>query len=174
MPELPEWEEEQKPTGGPMEVSFREMRPEDMDAIYFLDRSCYGEAHRFTFGGLMGVMLDREVVTLVAEVKEREFSRLGGVLIVRSDPWNHRLYVVALMVHPDYRRLGIGRRLLVWAEHFGQGYQCREMLIPLEEGNPAGEAFLVAAGFSRTDRTETRFARGPDHPLWQRPVAERP
>ena len=121
MPELPEWEEERWPTGGPVELSFREMRPEDMDAIYFLDQNCHGEAHRFTFGGLVSVMLDRDVVTLVAEVKEREFSRLGGALIVRGDLRTHCLYVVALMVHPDYRRLGIGRRLLVWAEHIGQG-----------------------------------------------------
>jgi GNAT superfamily N-acetyltransferase len=151
-----------------VEVRFREFRKGDMDALYFLNQRCYAPERRQRYSRILDTLLDRDVAALVAEEVEEGYSSLIGGLIVQGDPWNRRLFIVSLMVDAPYRRLGIARRLLAWAERLGESFNCAALLVPLEAGNEDGAAFLAAQGFHESDE-ETPFFAGPEEGrLWLR------
>ena len=157
-----------------MELRFREFRKEDMDALYFLDQRCHPPEARSTFSGLLDNLLDRDAAALVAEEMAGEYQRVIGALIVRGDPWNSLLYIVSLMVNEEFRRLGIARRLLAWAEQLAIGFECKALLAPLAEGNEAGEAFLGANGFLPVEGELPPGFAGEGRRLWRREVAHEP
>lgn len=157
-----------------MELRIREFRKGDMDALYFLNQRCHPPERRPRYARILDTLLDRDVAALVAEEVTAELSRLIGGLIVQGDPWNQRLFIVSLLVDADYRRLGIARRLLGWAERLGEGFRCRTLLVPLEAGNADGAAFLAAQGFHESEEAEPFFSGPAQGRLWVREVEAAP
>ncbi len=151
-----------------MEVRIREFRKEDMDALYFLNQRCYPPGHRLPYARLLDMLLDRDAAALVAEELGEHQSRLIGALIVQGDPWNATLYIISLMVDGQWRRVGIARRLLGWAERLGEGFNCSTLLVPLESGNPEGKAFLNAGGFVESEAHDPFFAKREDGNIWRK------
>ncbi len=151
-----------------MEVRIREFRKEDMDALYFLNQRCYPPGRRLRYARLLETLLDRDVAALVAEELGEHDSRLIGALIVQGDPWNATLYIISLMVDGQWRRVGIARRLLGWAERLGVGFNCTSLLVPLESNNPEGKAFLSAEGFVESEAHDPFFAKPEEGRLWHR------
>ena len=151
-----------------VELRIREFRKGDMDALFFLNERCLAPTRRATYRELLDTLLDRDVGSLVAEEVAEGYSRLVAGLVVQGDPWNSRLFILALMVDAEYRRLGIARRLLAWAERFGRGFNCTSLLLPLEAGNAEGQAFLAAAGFHESDEHAPFFSEPSQGTLWSR------
>ena len=131
-----------------MELRIREFQKQDMDAIYFLDQEAYPEAQRSSYSALLDALLDRDSAALVAEEIEEGHTRIIGAMIVLADPWRSKLYIVSLMVNQEFRRLGIARRLLGWAEKLARGFGFDALLVRLPDDDAPGEAFLSANSFA--------------------------
>ena len=159
-----------------MELRIREFQKKDMDAVYFLDQGCYPVEQRSSFNVLLETLLDRDCAALVAEEIGEGYARIIAALIVQGDPWHAKLYIVSLMVDEEFRKLGIARRLLGWAERLASSFKCDTLLVRLPEDYAPGEAFLSANGFtvSGEEGTEKSVEKGGGRPgvLWMREVSE--
>ena len=155
-----------------MELRIREFQKQDMDAIYFLDQGCYPEEQRSSFSALLGTLLDRDCAALVAEeLGEEGYARVIGALIVQGDSESSKLYIVSLMINGEFRRLGIARRLVDWAERLARGFKCDTLLVRLPENDAPGESFLSANGFA-VNRQEAENPDGGPGVLWTREVRD--
>ena len=153
-----------------MEVLFREFRRQDIDAFYFLEQRCYPEPYRLRFHQLLRTLLDKDVVALVGELAPETpggASRLAGGMVLRLEPGEKRVVVVSLMVDETLRRKGLGRRLLhkaiAVARHAGQG----ELVVPVEQGNPAAGQFLTACGFGLREDAAPFFTSPGEGAVWR-------
>ena len=153
-----------------MELRIREFQKQDMDALYFLDQSCYPPEQRSSYKALLDMLLDRDCAALVAEEIGEDYVRVIAALIVQGDPWRSRLFIVSLMVKVEFRRLGIAKRLLDWAERLAQGFHCNTLLVRSPQGYGLGEVFLTANGFSAGADEEGNAPGGKQGILWKREV----
>ncbi len=151
-----------------MEVLIRPFRAGDLDALFVLDYRCYAAPYRFGYQQLLRTLQDRNVSAIVIEGEAQD--RLIGGLIVRSDPARKQITVISLMVESDYRRLGLARRLVAWAEGLARSNQWEAIVVPLERGNEAGAAFLNATGFFESEDSDPYFASHEEGALWRLPL----
>ncbi len=136
-----------------MSVLIRAPRAEDMEAIIALDARVTGEAksdfwrHKFVLGSALPEG-DRPLVR-IAEVN----GRIVGVLVGEIRSWEFHLpptgWITVLMVDPDHRRRGIGRRLLAEAlEYFRErGVRSVRTMVGWADGDVL--SFFTAMGFDR-------------------------
>ncbi len=102
--------------------------------------------------------------------KTRVETAIVGGLLLKWDIEGARVVILSVMVEPGFRRVGLGRRLIGWAERIAQARRLPELLAPLEAENPAGAAFLGAMGFSREPGAPPFFADPAGGDLWRRGV----
>jgi ribosomal-protein-alanine N-acetyltransferase len=62
-----------------------------------------------------------------------------------------------IAVHPDWRRRGVGRRLLRHLIEFGRSLACREMTLEVRPSNEAALALYGEAGFARIGRRKQYY-----------------
>jgi ribosomal protein S18 acetylase RimI-like enzyme len=153
-----------------VEVTIRPFRPQDLDGLFVLDYRCYAPEYRFGYQQLLLTLQQADVTALVIE-GERPGDVIGG-MIVRGDPVARQAAVVSLMVEPDYRRLGLGKRLLDWARGYARSSGWQAVVVPLERSNAAGAAFLVAQGFADTGAAQPYYAAPEVGSLWRLPLDE--
>ena len=103
-----------------------------------------------------------------------EESALVGSLLLRHEKGTDRLVLISVMVDPGFRRVGLGRRLVGWAEKIARSRSLRELLAPLEAENAAGSAFLAAQGFVPEPGSPPFFEDAAGGNLWRRPVTAAP
>lgn len=151
-----------------MEVLIRPFRPADLDGLFVLDYRCYAPAYRFGYQQLLLTLQQREVTALVIE-GERPGDIIGG-LICRSEPQAGRVAVVSLMVEPDFRRLGLGSRLLAWCLGFARRSGWEAVVVPVERENAGAAAFLAANGGEDTGAAQPFFPAPETGTLWRIPV----
>jgi len=160
-----------------MEVLIRPFRPDDWDGIFFLDRACFEPPYRMEYPRLRALVEDPGVVVLVIEAHgpgengEEETALVGGLLL-RHEKGAGQLVLISVMIDPGFRGVGLGRRLVGWAEKIARSRSLRELLAPLEAENAAGSAFLAALGFVPESGTPPFFEDAAGGNLWRRPVTE--
>jgi ribosomal protein S18 acetylase RimI-like enzyme len=76
----------------------------------------------------------------------RTGDRLVGVVMTTHD--GRKGWINRLAVHPDYRRHGLGRRLIGEAERVLQRQGMRIIAALIEDGNDASLALFQQAGYS--------------------------
>ncbi len=125
-------------------VIVRPLRADDVDAVIALDAKVTGDAKPEFWRRKVGAEL--------ARVAESE-GRILGVVIGEIRSWEFRLpptgWITVLMVDPEYRRRGIGRRLLAEAlEYFrARGLQSVRTMVGWSDGEML--SFFTAMGFDR-------------------------
>ena len=147
------------------EVVIRQFRPGDLDGLFVLDYRAYPPAYRFGYSQLVHTLHDKHVSAVVIE-GEREGDLVGG-LIVRADLEARLAAVVSLTVEPDYRRHGLGTRLLNWVVRYAEASTWPMVVVPLERSNEGAAAFLTAAGFEDSGLCEPYYHSSGEGTLWR-------
>ena len=150
-------------------VTIRQFRPGDVEGLLALEARCYPPERRMHYGTLRPLLEDPAAALLVIEGGAADAARVCGGLIVRRDA--EQLTVVALSIDPDYRRLGLGRRLMDWARLACLAAGLPALGVPLEAENAAGAAFLASLGFSPAPDGAPYFTGPEDGRLWRKPAA---
>jgi GNAT superfamily N-acetyltransferase len=96
-------------------------------------------------------------------VARRDGRVVGTVQIDLATPPNqpHRAEVKKLLVHPDARRSGIARALMIGIEQ--QAREARRTLLTLDTASNFAEQLYLSLGYVRVGRIP-RYSRRPDSP----------
>lgn len=92
-------------------------------------------------------VLMNPAAVLVLAVKNGETI---GALLGTFDGWRGNMY--RLVVHPKYRRQGIGRRLVRQVEQVFAQWGVQRVTVLIETGRPWAMQFWTAVGYPRDDR----------------------
>lgn len=147
-------------------ITIRRLRADDIDAIIEIDAKAIGEAKPEYWRRKLALYLaeqDLEAITAadqflsgidpqlarVAEVN----GRVVGFMIGEIRSWEFRQpptgWITAMAVHPDYRRQGIGRRLLAEVLDYFREKGIENVRTMVEWSDGEVLSFFTAMGFDR-------------------------
>ncbi len=130
------------------EISIRNYRATDLDAMFRLDGTCFTEEFRFDRESMREFAEERNAVVHVAE-------KVGGEIVgfviahVERVAFEWRAYVVTLDVAPDHRQRGLAMRLMREAEACALAAGVRWMQLHVFTGNRAAIRFYERIGYER-------------------------
>ncbi len=148
----------------PVELEIRHFTPQDVEPLHFLLAEALPAEVRPRFGQLVSLLLDEDVAAMMAAVADAASIQLAGALVLRGEPARSRVAIQLLAVHPDYRRLGLGRRLMARALAVARGCAWSSVVCP-PGSSPAGAAFLSAMDFVPAGDESTARVGGWQHDL---------
>jgi ribosomal-protein-alanine N-acetyltransferase len=137
------------------EIFFRDYRATDLDAMFQLDEVCFDEPFRFDRESMREFAEEENAIVRVAE---KACGEMVGFVIVHVERvvTGRRAYVVTLDVAPEYRKRGVGRRLLEQAENTAAGAGVRWMQLHVYTENAGAIRFYERIGYERL-RVQRRF-----------------
>jgi ribosomal-protein-alanine N-acetyltransferase len=136
------------PIAGParfMNIRIRSMQPSDLDAVVEIDRRSFSlpwpeNAFRYELAQNSAALLRVAVIDLPDEVE-----KVVGAIVI----WMilDEAHIATLAVHPDYRRLGIGSKLL--ADSLGAAIKrgAYQAMLEVRASNQAAQDLYRRFGF---------------------------
>ena len=152
-----------------MEVTLREYRVGDVEAMYALDVVCFEPPFRFTKWAMRRFAEAKGAVTVVAEAE----GDLVGFAIVQMEGGGKagsRGYVVTLDVAPAWRRQGLARRLMEAAEAKAAAAGAARMALHVFVGNVGAVRFYEGMGYRRAATAEGFYGQGLDAAVYLKPL----
>ena len=123
----------------------REYGDRDLDAICALDETCFAPAFRFSRESMRRFAARRGAISLVAEAQD---GAIAGFVIVHLER-GARGYVVTLDVGDEWRRCGVGSRLMEAAEGLAREVGATVMRLHAFTGNEGAVRFYEGRGYTR-------------------------
>jgi [ribosomal protein S18]-alanine N-acetyltransferase len=130
------------------EISLRNYRALDIEAMFRLDVACFAPEFRFDRESMRVFAEERDTMALVAEKMDGE---LAGFVIVHVErvAAGRRGYVVTLDVAETWRRRGLARLLMREAEARAVAAGARWMELHVFSGNESAIRFYERLGYER-------------------------
>jgi [ribosomal protein S18]-alanine N-acetyltransferase len=130
------------------EISLRDYRASDLEAMFRLDVACFAPEFRFDRASMRAFAEERGALALVAETVAGE---LAGFVIVHVERGaaGRRGYLVTLDVAEEWRRKGLAGRLMREAEAHTVAAGARWMELHVFTGNEAAIRFYERLGYER-------------------------
>jgi ribosomal protein S18 acetylase RimI-like enzyme len=130
------------------EIFLRDYRATDLEAMFRLDEACFAEEFRFDRESLREFAEERNAVVYIAE---KVCGEIVGFVIAHveriASEW--RAYVVTLDVAPEYRQMGLARRLMREAEACAVAAGVRWIQLHVFTGNEVAIRFYERLGYER-------------------------
>jgi ribosomal-protein-alanine N-acetyltransferase len=130
------------------EIFLRDYRASDLEAMFRLDEACFEEEFRFDRESMREFAEERNAVVQVAE---KVCGEIVGFVIAHieriASEW--RAYVVTLDVAPEYRQMGLARRLMREAETCAMAAGVQWIQLHVFTGNKAAIRFYERIGYER-------------------------
>jgi ribosomal-protein-alanine N-acetyltransferase len=140
-----------------VEVTLRQYRAEDLEAMYALDIVCFEPAFRFSRRAMRRFAEARGAIPILAEI---EGGELAGFGIAQMEA---RVgYVVTLDVAPAWRRHGLARRLMAEMEARAAAAGAGTMELHVFAGNAGAMRFYEGIAYGRVGMVEGFYGRGLD------------
>lgn len=176
-------------------ITLRLAGPDDVRAIAMMSRDLIeaGLGWKYDPARITRAIADADTTVLVAREREDRDPRsragseggVAGFAIMHFG--EERAHLVLLAVRPEFRRAGLGRRMLDWLADSALTAGIASMHLELRENNTAARAFYRAQGFTDTVRVPGYYAgkepalrmlrvlraAGPLPAGWQPPPPER-
>ena len=124
-----------------MNMSIRKMTVEDVHVVSQLDRMSFSlpwPEHAFTYE----VRDNSSARCFVAETEDKQVVGMIVSWVILDE-----LHIATIAVHPDYRRQGIGERIITEALHDGYQAGTRHALLEVRAGNEAAQNLYRKFGF---------------------------
>jgi aminoglycoside 6'-N-acetyltransferase I len=141
----------------PEQVTVRPLRETDLDDWFRLRRMLWDESSDEDHKSEMLDILDHHESQLVL-IADAWSGRFVGFLEASIRPFvedcetDHVGYLEGWFVEPDYRKAGIGRKLVKQAETWAREKGCTEMASDAEIGNDRSLAAHLSLGYKETSR----------------------
>ncbi|HEY7332525.1 MAG TPA: ribosomal protein S18-alanine N-acetyltransferase [Candidatus Limnocylindria bacterium] len=132
-----------------IEVTVDAMRTEDIPGVHEVERLSFATpwpAYAFE-QELTGNRLARYVVARAGSGPMERVVGFAGVWLMVDEA-----HITTFGVHPDWRRQGIGRRLMVRLLELADELQARRMTLEVRAGNLAAQALYRGFGFEVAGR----------------------
>ncbi len=129
-------------------ITLRPYRPEDLEAIFRMDQTCFEEPFRFDRRSMRRFAEAHNALALIAETNTEDIA--GFVIIhLERDAETTTGYVVTLDVSPQQRRSGIATMLMTQAEHRARHAGAAAMTLHVYTGNEAALSFYEERGYKK-------------------------
>jgi ribosomal-protein-alanine N-acetyltransferase len=130
------------------QITLREYRSSDLEALFRLDEICFDAAFRFDREAMQYFAGRSGAISLVAE---SEGGQIAGFVIVHLEriAGERRGYIVTLDVAVEFRNRGLGRALVQEAERRVTASGARKMELHVFEGNPEAIFFYERLKYQR-------------------------
>ena len=130
------------------EVRLRPGTLSDIEAMYGLDLLCFSPVFRFTRAAMRRFAMGAGALTIVGEAD----GVMVGLVIVQLERARELVfaYLVTLDVHPEWRRSGVGQRLMGAAEALAESRSAGRFELHVWTENLPAIRFYEAAGFTAT------------------------
>ena len=135
------------------EVKIRDYQPSDFAALHKLDQQCFPPGISYSKFSLQYFLSLPSADCLVAE----EGKKIAGFLLAESNP--PVAHIITLDVSPDYRRTGLGTKLLEEIENHFRFNDVHSVLLETAVDNQSGIAFWQHHGY-RTEAVLKRYYLG--------------
>jgi len=137
------------------DVTLRDIRPSDLEALYELDQLCFEPGIAYSRGELKKILGSSAGFGVLAEVE----SAIGGFAAgcLSGGKVGH---VMTLDVAPGRRRLGIGKCLFTELMRRFAEASVREVRLEVDPDNAAAVTFYESFGFHRTRIHPHYYGRG--------------
>jgi [ribosomal protein S18]-alanine N-acetyltransferase len=138
------------------DVTLRDYRREDAEAMYALDVACFEPVFRFSRRAMRTFAESRGAITVLAEVD----GKLVGFFVAQME--GQIGYVVTLDVAPAWRRRGLARRLMDELEERLRAAGAMGMALHVFTGNTGAMQFYEDIGYGRVGISHGFYGRGMD------------
>ncbi len=147
-------------------ITIRRLRADDIDAIIEIDAKAIGEAKPDYWRRKLALYLAEQDLEAIAAANQflsgidpqlarvaEVNGRVVGFMIGEIRSWEFRQpptgWITAMAVHPDYRRQGIGRRLLAEVLDYFREKGIENVRTMVEWSDGEVLSFFTAMGFDR-------------------------
>lgn len=138
------------------ELTLREYRPGDWQAMHALDLVCFEPVFQFSRGAMRRFAEAPGAIVVLAEAA----GELVGFCVVNMEVQTG--YVVTLDVAPARRRRGLARRLMAEAETRLRAAGGIVMALHVSTANTAAMQFYESIGYGRVGMAEGFYGPGMD------------
>lgn len=147
-----------------VELTFREYRTGDADAMYRLDVQCFDPVFRFSRRAMQRFAEAEEAMTVLAEAN----GELAGFAI--AEVAEGAGYVVTVDVAPAWRRRGLGRELMEQLEQKARAAGAEAMMLHVFSGNNGAVRIYEALGYRQSGVARDFYGRGLDGLIYDKPL----
>ncbi len=142
----------------------RTARLGDFFKLHSLEKSCFG-TDAWPWFDILAALTFPETIRLVAEQQEA----LVGFVIGDRRRHKDMGWIASIGVHPEYRRRGIGRRLLLACE---RDISTRRLRLSLRPSNRAALELYLSEGYLEVDRWRRYYRDGEDALVMEKRLAD--
>ncbi len=126
-----------------MQPTLRDFRRQDFDILWRIDQKCFDPGIAYSKRELAAYMARRGAFTIVGEVPDgdahKEFSGIGGFIVAEAQ---RRVgHIISIDVLAEYRRTGLGSKLLLAAEERLRAIPCESVQLEAAVNNVSAIAF---------------------------------
>ena len=146
------------------EVTLREYRLGDWQAMHALDLVCFEPVFRFSRAAMRGFAEAKGAIAVRAEAR----GELVGFCVTQME--GDVGYVVTLDVAPAWRRHGLARRLMAEVETRVHAAGGTGMALHVFNGNTAAMLFYESIGYGRVGMVEGFYGRGIAALVYRKPL----
>lgn len=136
-------------------LSVREVRYEDIPAIYEIERLCFKDPYELPL-----LQMYYAISRSLFLVAERE-GRVVGYAIGLAKKWGEG-HVISIAVHPEWRRRGVGRRLMLQLLERMRRMGVRWVRLEVRVSNEAAINLYRKLGFSIEGVLKSYYRDGED------------
>lgn len=142
-----------------MDFDLRDYRPEDFRVLWSIDQQCFAPGIAYSQRELAIYIRRRGSFTIVAEADERR-KEIAGFIVAESV--RGAGHVISIDVLPDYRRSGLGSKLLLAAEDRLRGSGCRAVVLETAVDNSTALSFYKRHHYSVVKVSPHYYSNGVD------------
>lgn len=141
----------------------REYRHSDFNALCAIDRMCFSESIAYSPEEMILGLTQPGAFALVAE----ENGHLGAFALFCLER-RHLGHVITIDVLPEFRRLGLGRRLMALGEERLKNHGVSRLVLEVDVCNEQAIAFYERLGFAMRRRLRAYYSNGADALLMEK------
>lgn len=142
----------------------------DFPKLLELDQICFRPGIAYSEEDLEAFLFH---VSSIAVVAEAPTGAIAGFAILELYREKKKVigHVVTLDVHPDFRRLGLGRKLMISLERLAQGHHAECMRLEVAADDEGAQTFYSKLGFTVVRRVKKYYMNRLDALVMERPLS---